>query len=150
MDKGIVIEILEKKQIDVIKPLWEALNKHHERQSIHFKKRFQQFSFETRKGALLSKEKLYILTAKDKGKLIGYCISSKTGQEGEIESLFVDPVYRKSGIGRQFIKDSIKWLENQNLDEIILKVAAGNEQAVDFYRTFGFEISTLKLKMLII
>lgn len=149
MNKDIVIEVLEKEQIDTIKPLWEALNKHHEAQSVHFKQRFQHFSFETRKGALLSKEKLYILTAKDKGKLIGYCIAGKTDHEGEIESLYVESDYRKSGIGKQFIRDSIKWLENQNVDEIILKVAAGNEQVVDFYRTFGFEISTLKLKMII-
>lgn len=149
MNKDIVIEVLEKEQIDTIKPLWEALNKHHESQSVHFKQRFQQFSFETRKGALLSKEKFYILTARDKGKLIGYCISSKTDKEGEVESLYVEPNYRKSGIGKQFIRDSIKWLEHQNVDEIILKVAAGNEQVVDFYRTFGFEISTLKLKMII-
>jgi len=149
MIKDIVIEVLKKEQIDAIKPLWEALNKHHERQSVHFKKRFQKFSFETRKAALLSKGKIYILTAREKEKLIGYCISCKTHQEGEIESLYVDPDYRKTGIGRQFIRDSIKWLENQNVDEIILKVAAGNEQVVDFYRNFGFEISTLKLKMII-
>ena len=149
MNKDIVIEVLEKEQIDTIKPLWETLNKHHEAQSVHFKQRFQHFSFETRKEALLSKEKLYILTAKDKGKLIGYCIAAKTDQEGEIESLYVVSDYRKSGIGKQFLNDSIKWLEHQNVDEIILKVAAGNEQVVDFYRTFGFEISTLKLKMVI-
>src|SRR6056297_377292 len=127
MDKGIVIEILEKKQIDVIKPLWEALNKHHERKSIHFKKRFQQFTFETRKTVLLNKEKLFLLTAKNYEKLIGYCISSKTVKEGEIESLFVEPQYRKTGIGKQFIRKSINWLENENVEEIVLKVAAGNE-----------------------
>jgi len=149
MIKDIAIEVLDKEQIDAIKPLWESLNKHHENRSIHFKKRFQQFSFETRKTAFLNKEEIYILIAKDKEKLIGYCISGKTHQQGEIESLFVESTYRNVGIGKQFIRDAIKWLENQNVDEIILKVAAGNEQVVDFYRNFGFEISTLKLKMMI-
>ncbi len=149
MKKDIVIEVLQKEQMDSIKPLWEALNEHHEAKSIHFKKRFQNFSFENRKEALLNKEKLYILTAKDKEKLIGYCISAKTDQEGEIESLYVEPEYRKSGIGKQFMRDSIYWLEKENVDEIFIKVAAGNEQVVDFYRNYGFEISTLKLKMII-
>jgi len=46
MKKKIIIEVLEKERIDVVKPLWEALNEHHKAQSVHFKKRFQQFSFE--------------------------------------------------------------------------------------------------------
>lgn len=149
MKKKIIIEVLEKERIDVVKPLWEALNEHHKAQSVHFKKRFQQFSFEYRKDALLNKEKLLILTAKDEENLIGYCITGKTDHEGEIESIYVEPEYRKKGVGKQFISDSIKWLVNENVDEINLKVAAGNEQVVDFYRDFGFEISTITLKMMI-
>ncbi len=55
--------------------------------------------------------------------------------EGEIESLFVDPTCFGGGIGRTFI-DHMKSLH----DVVTLEVNEQNPQAVGFYEVCGFKV----------
>lgn len=55
--------------------------------------------------------------------------------DGEIESLFVDPRHFGKGIGRTFI-DYMKSLH----DIVTLEVNEQNPQAVGFYKVCGFEV----------
>jgi ribosomal protein S18 acetylase RimI-like enzyme len=139
--------VLKIEEIDQFKPLWERLREMHAEKSIHFEQRFRMFTFDVRKKVLLDAEKLYLLMVKDDEKPIGYCISTVNGTEGDIESLYLEKAYRKFGIGNELMTQSIDWLKRNNLESISVTVAAGNEDVLDFYRRFGFEISTLKLKM---
>ena len=144
---NIVYEVLKSEEIDLIKPLWERLRNMHAEKSEHFEGNFRKFTFDFRKAGLLNAEKLNLLIVKDADEPVGYCISTVSKTEGDIESLFLEKAYRKYGIGNELMKRSIEWIKRNNPESISVTVAAGNEDVLDFYRRFGFEVSTLKLKM---
>ena len=126
----------EYEQIDV---LWKKLNRLHGKLSQNFKRYFAAFTFEKRMKSLLCKEHKTIYVAQDdKGKFIGYCIASIDRGKGEIDSIYIEPRYRKQGIGRSLIQNSLDWLRAKQCETIHIYVAEGNESALDFYKQFGF------------
>jgi putative acetyltransferase len=56
-------------------------------------------------------------------------------ENGEIQSLFIHPDWRGTGIGRQLLTWAVETLGATTLD-----VNEQNEQAVGFYRRMGFEV----------
>ncbi|WP_317042162.1 GNAT family N-acetyltransferase [Tenacibaculum jejuense] len=54
--------------------------------------------------------------------------------EQNLEMLFIDPKYRGKGIGKKLLNYSI-----DNLDVTKVDVNEQNEQAVGFYKKFGFK-----------
>jgi diamine N-acetyltransferase len=98
---------LEKEVADLnlIEPLWYKLLEHHRIRSKHFTDHFLKMIWTNRKAGLLEKSasghlRVDIARDSEKGLIVGYCVStvSAIGQ-GEIESIFVEPEYRKVGIG---------------------------------------------------
>lgn len=134
-------------EIDIIKPLWEKLNEHHI-QCSEFRENFKQFTFAARKKRLKDKQ-LKVLVAYHDKLLIGYCISSiiEYETEGEIESIFIENEFRNQGIGREFMERSVNWFKEKGIGDIKIQVAAGNEDALDFYNKFGFKTCTYKLRI---
>jgi Acetyltransferases len=127
--------------LEAVKPLWEELNQHHYAKSSHFKKRYENMSFDLRKKKLLGKienGQMKIIMAKDDEEFIGYCISTVAVQVGEIESIYIKPAYRGSKIGDNFMKKSLEWIESFKPGSIQIGVAAGNESAFGFYSKYGF------------
>ncbi|MGV8138529.1 MAG: GNAT family N-acetyltransferase [Mangrovibacterium sp.] len=130
--------------LDLIGPLWEKLNQLHFDLSPHFKSRFQDMTWNKRKQKLLEKSKdilfNYVID-NENNKIIGYCISTIDIEDhkiGEIDSIYVDETYRKSGLGKQLVERAIQWLKSRNTETQKLIVAAGNESVSDFYRQFDF------------
>jgi diamine N-acetyltransferase len=90
--------------LEQVKPLWEALNKHNLGLSANFKQHYKDMTFEKRKADLLKKAagKMRVDLAVDQEtkQAVGYCVSSPNQERiGEVESIFVDAVYRGLGIG---------------------------------------------------
>lgn len=56
--------------------------------------------------------------------------------ENMIEMLFIDPAFRGKGIGKELLSYAVKVLGIRKVD-----VNEQNEQAVGFYKHFGFEIT---------
>ncbi len=139
------IETLPIEQIDLIKPLWENLRNYLQERSTHFTNHMKRLSFEKRKAGLLQKDALHLLLAKNDSTPVGYCISAIEDSEGMIESLFVSSDFRKCRIGEMLIGDSLKWLEGHGVQSVSLNVSEGNEQVMDFYRKWGFEVKIYKL-----
>jgi ribosomal protein S18 acetylase RimI-like enzyme len=130
--------------LDLIKPLWEKLNQLHFNLSPHFRNRFQDMTWEKRKQKLLEKSKDilvdYVVDNKN-DEIIGYCISTIDIEDykiGEIDSIYIDETYRKSGLGRQLVERAIQWLKFRNTETQKLLVGAGNESVFDFYKQFDF------------
>jgi diamine N-acetyltransferase len=130
--------------LDLIKPLWEKLNQLHLTLSPHFKLRFQTMNWDKRKRKLLEKSKdilfEYIIDNKN-NTIIGYCISTiekEDNKVGEIDSIYIDETYRKSGLGKQLINRAIQWLKSNDTETQKLLVGVGNEQVFDFYKQFDF------------
>jgi len=82
-------------KIDLIKPLWEKLNKLHYDLSPHFKNRFKNMDWDKRKHKLIKKSKdilfEYAIDVKNK-MVVGYCISTidkEDNKTGEIDSIYI-------------------------------------------------------------
>jgi hypothetical protein len=81
-------------EMDVIKTLWEGLNAHHLSRSTHFKKHFSEFTFEKRMEGINKRDRIIAYVAQENGEDIGYCLATTDGLNGEIDSLFVEAVYK--------------------------------------------------------
>lgn len=140
------ISVLASSDIEAIKPLWELLNEAHHKNSQNWKKHFANFTFEERIKTIQKSDKycIYISTINDE--ISGYCIASIKSDIGEIDSIFVKEKYRKSTIGQNLIKSSIKWLESHEVQTIKVGIAEGNESVFPFYEKLGFCKSMTILK----
>ena len=125
-------------EMSTIKVLWEGLNAHHHLRSTNFKHFYETFTFEKRIESLKKRDRLITYVAYDKGESIGYCIASVDDLAGEIDSIYIQAQYRRTGIGTELITRALQWLENQDCETIRIGIAQGNEVALDFYRKFGF------------
>ncbi|MBP2656212.1 MAG: N-acetyltransferase [Firmicutes bacterium] len=130
--------------LNIIQPLWEQLNEHHRSKTQHFQQYYTKFTFDKRKASLLELANtgtIRVDLAKDLAAdhYAGYCVSTiDQDQNGEIQSLFVEPDYRKLGIGGKFMERALARLDENSAKKISISVAGGNEQAFAFYRQYGF------------
>ncbi len=136
---GIMYVETDANGLDLIRPLWEGLNQHHLVRSPNFRQHYEQMNFETRKRDLLKKEKLHVILAADGTRSIGYCVCTISGEgDGEIDSIYVEDGYRRSGIGEELMNRALAWLDAGGAKKKIVAVATGNEAAIPFYESFGF------------
>jgi diamine N-acetyltransferase len=141
-----------KQDIEVIRPVWEKLRRYHQTQSVNFKEFYDAFTFEvrTKKMLELPEDNLFVEAAVDvEGKAVGYCMSSASiDGVGELESIYVEVEFRKSGVGSRLVQNSIEWMKNRGCKKISVAVANGNEEAFPFYEKFGFRhrLTVLELK----
>lgn len=129
--------------LELVQPLWEKLNKHHENNSSYFSEKYRKQTFDTRKSKFISDNNLEIMIdlIKDMEKniYIGYCISTINKEMiGEIDSLFIEKEYRKFGLGDNLMKRALSWLDSKHAKTKIIAVAEGNENVVEFYKKYGF------------
>jgi ribosomal-protein-alanine N-acetyltransferase len=81
------------------------------------------------------------LVAEQDGYVIGYVIFwIKYENYGHIISIAVDKNYRRLKAGTQLLVKAISILSLLKIDAIYLEVRENNEGAVEFYKTFNFEI----------
>lgn len=144
------IQKLPKKELHLIKHLWEKLNQMHYQDSIYFKDHFQTFTFEKRCNDFsnINDENIQINVLIDSEKVVGYCIATIKKAVGEIESIYVDDEYRKEGFGKKLIEESTDWLKENKCKKIMVAVAHGHENVFDFYMKMAFypRVSYLQLK----
>ena len=141
------IEYLETDEqgLDSIGHLWQKLIEYHkERSPQHFSGHYTMITFDLRKKQLLEKSgkgSMRIDLARDTetGKLVGYCVSTILGdKQGEIESIYIEESYRHSGIGDNFMKKALHWMDGLSVKKKIVGVGAGNEEVFSFYSRYSF------------
>jgi ribosomal protein S18 acetylase RimI-like enzyme len=147
--KNIEYSETDEQGLDLICSLWQKLNEHHEQRSRHFAGHFAQMTFEKRKRGLLDKVvagKLHINLAIDghTGEIVGYCASTvSAGKQGEIESIYIEQDYRRAGIGSHLLQRALDWMDKQGVIHKMLIIGVGNEEVVDFYHHFNFEVRSI-------
>jgi GNAT superfamily N-acetyltransferase len=62
-----------------------------------------------------------------------------------IHSVFVDPDFRRKGIGRQLLETALLWGEERGCVEAVLNSLVGNP-ALDLYESLGFKVFELELR----
>lgn len=129
--------------LDLVQPLWEKLNKHHEVNSSYFSDKFRNLKFEVRKNKFIKSNNLQVkidlIKDIEKDLYVGYCISTiNEDLTGEIDSIFVEKEYRKYGLGDKLMNIALEWLNSKQVKTKIIGVAEGNENVLEFYKRYGF------------
>ena len=84
-----------KELLDLVEPLWNKLNKHHESNSNNFSDKYKNNSFKLRISKFIENRNIKVnvdlIKDQENNKYIGYCISSLSEDLlGEIDSLFIE------------------------------------------------------------
>ncbi len=130
--------------LDEVMELWEELNRYHCESSEHFKQHYLGMTFEKRRADLIGKAaggELRVDLAIDEatGRGVGYIVSTvDSAKIGEIDSVYVDAVYRGMGVGGKLMQNALAWLDQSGAVEKTVEVSVGNESAWGFYGRFGF------------
>lgn len=126
-----------------IKPLWEALNVYHQNKAVHFSEKIRENTFDKRHERFFSGEfkvHVEIIKVNDQTQPIGYCICTISSDGiGEIDSLYIEDEHRGSILGQALMNNALEWLQSNKTTTNRIKVAEGNESALNFYKKFGFE-----------
>jgi ribosomal protein S18 acetylase RimI-like enzyme len=138
-------------EIELIKPLWEKLNSIHFNKSVHFKSKYEKFTFDRRMESIHKKAqngiiRIDMLLDSDTGNYIGYCLSSIEDNLGEIESIFIESQYRKFKLGDRLMRSALNWFEFNLVTNIQINVVYANNEALPFYERYGFHIGNYILK----
>lgn len=81
----------------------------------------------------------------EKEEAIGYALFAKTysheagGMVWWLEELYIEPLYRGKGFGKEFFK-YIESLKEENVTRIRLEVEEDNTKAIKLYRAMGYEV----------
>ena len=144
--------------LDKIRPLWEKLNDLHAEKSPHFAEVFAKTSFLQRKAELehkaLTGQLLVILAITKIDECVAYCVCSVgnenshsgTDKVGEIDSMFILARYRKQGVGSKCVNRCMEWFEENEAEKVIVFVGVGNEEVLEFYKTFGLLPLAIRLE----
>ena len=73
------------------------------------------------------------------GKTIGYLIAMLAVDTADIVNIGIDPDFKRQGHGTALLNHLIEELRKRNISEILLEVRAGNQSAIQFYKSQGFE-----------
>jgi GNAT superfamily N-acetyltransferase len=135
-----------------VQPLWEKLRAHHSPMLVGFPGAMPPFNFEPRKQELLTKAasgniRVELVSTAADASDIAYCISTvSTNGCGEIDSMFVEETFRSRGIGSELVRRALDWLESAGATSKVVTVAHANEEALAFYKRFGFQPRTVLLQ----
>lgn len=71
--------------------------------------------------------------------VVGYCGMYCSFEEGEITNVAVLPQKHHQGIGRSMMKYLLAEAQRRGISRIILEVRISNQNAIDLYKSLGFE-----------
>jgi diamine N-acetyltransferase len=139
-------------RIDEIRPLWEELNAYHLQLSPHFADEVGRRTFEFRKREILAKTqtgkvRIELAAAGPDGADVAYCIATVSADGvAEVDSIFVAARFRGCGIGTELMQRALAWFRAAGATSTVVSVMHGNDEAVAFYRRFGFHPRAVLLR----
>jgi ADP-ribose pyrophosphatase YjhB (NUDIX family)/ribosomal protein S18 acetylase RimI-like enzyme len=84
-----------------------------------------------------------VLVAEASGKVVGFLVLSfspaLSGLRALIDSIAVDPGYRRRGIGGALVEAAIQQADRRGATHLLVDTSQGDASARDFYRACGFE-----------
>lgn len=75
----------------------------------------------------------------EQDRVVGYCGMYCSFEEGEITNVAVSPQKHHQGIGRSMMKYLLSEAQRRGICRIILEVRISNQNAIDLYKSLGFE-----------
>lgn len=139
-------------EVSIIKEVWERNRKFHQEISKYFKHLYSDIVFEDRINVFSSFDKNHIKITLaedvDNSKLLGYCISTFEGAQGEPHTLHVIEEARGNGIGKELMRRHIEWLRINSCESITITVSHENNNTIEFYQSMGFRPNTIEMRMI--
>ncbi|BCL34984.1 GNAT family N-acetyltransferase [Nostoc sp. MS1] len=104
---------------------------------------------------LTNQERSVFLVADNQGQLVAFIVATveqeipiyRTKEFAFIHDLWVEPEYRKQGIAKQIVQQTIQRLRQIGVEQIRLDTAAANEAARKLFTSCGFRLSTMEMLM---
>ena len=87
---------------------------------------------------------LVLTTAENK--IVSYMFSWAYGEELEVQNLCTDLDFRRRGFAKNLFDRTICEARGKNIKKAYLEVRASNIEAIELYRQFGFEVTTIRKK----
>ena len=134
----------DKNDLDIIAPLWDKLREHQRIRSTHFSAHYEKRTWKHRKEELLQKSEsggfhLDVAMDSQTKQIVGYCVSVMSpDKQAQLESIYVEPTYRKSHIGDKLMQKALSWMNKMGAETKTLIVGVGNEEVLSFYSRYGF------------
>jgi len=142
-----MLDIREIEDLTIIKPLWEALNRHHMNHSRYYKDVFLNQTFENRIKKFEDVDDYRLEVICQSNKPLGYILASVKKGAGEIDSFYIYDDLRGMGLGEYLMKRMITWFESKEVSCVTLDVAAGNEEVIMFYQKMGFNMKKYTMEL---
>jgi ribosomal protein S18 acetylase RimI-like enzyme len=77
---------------------------------------------------------------------LGMAIDQITGiRHPNIFLIYVEPSYRRQGIGRELMCQAEVWAKSQGYSQISLQVFTTNQPAIDLYTSLGYEARSISM-----
>jgi len=144
MDESIIVKKLNKEDLEQYKEIRLELLKN---EPINFGSSFEEESTfnEVMWENRLSKDYLGVFGGFINGKIIGVALAvmnprKKIKHVATLNSMYVKEKYRNLGLGRELIKVIINHLSNQGVEILNLSVVTSNLNAINLYKSLGFEV----------
>ncbi|MBW4670791.1 MAG: GNAT family N-acetyltransferase [Cyanomargarita calcarea GSE-NOS-MK-12-04C] len=102
---------------------------------------------------LATQERSVFLVAEDEGRLLGFVVATvekeipvyRLEEYAFVHDLWVEAEYRKQGVARELIMQTVERFQNLGVKQIRLDTVAINEAARRLFASCGFRISTIEM-----
>lgn len=144
--------LLAPAELEVIRPLWEQLNQLHAAFPTPFAAEIAARTFDPRLLAFREKAtagrlRVEIARPAPGAAPVAYCVTSLSAEgAGEVDSLFVAPGHRRRGVASALLRSALDWLRAAGAKSQRVVVLQANDEAIAFYRRFGFAPRNLELE----
>ena len=153
-DTPLSFSLLTPDQLDVIRPLWEQLNQHHATLPTPFAPEIAARSSASRLQAfrdIAASGRLRVEvagTGADEPP-VAFCVTSLSPDgAGEVDSLYVAPLHRRTGVGSELLRRALDWLHASGAVTQRVTVLHANAEAASFYQRFGFHPRNVEFELL--
>ncbi|MFB6245382.1 MAG: N-acetyltransferase family protein [Candidatus Nanohaloarchaea archaeon] len=89
----------------------------------------------------------FAFVVEDNQEVVGYAVGGIRDAESyredlriaELETMYVEPDYRREGIRTEFVNEFQRWAEEKDADRMRVEVTSQNEKGISFYENQGLE-----------
>ena len=92
----------------------------------------------------LDEEQAFVVVAKYRKELIGYCIVYHVMGQGEVVRMAVHPKHQKVGVGYTLFSQVQQHCCTRDIDQLFLEVRESNHAAISLYKKFGFVVDGMR------
>jgi len=87
--------------------------------------------------------------AVDAGRVVGYAVTGRGGQQGFLQRLATDPARWRAGIGSALVVDALRWCARRHCRQAFVNTQVDNGTALALYDRLGFRATTNDLVVLL-